>query len=180
MEPYSLEIRVNKTKVLRNLIVCLLFLCIGIWILLAKPQTGNPVFNEPIIKYGAAVLSILFFGFGATWFAGRLRDKRPGLVINDQGIIDRSTLVARDMITWDEIESFERSQVRKQEFILVKLKDPEAYMTRQQGRYKKRLMKYNSEFQGTPVGILLSSLACKANELEEFLNTRLKMYRENH
>lgn len=176
MHEYSLKVGINKSKLLKNLLLSLLFVGAGIWILLAKPQTGNPVFNDPVFKYGAAVVCIIFFGLVALWITRRLFSKRPGLVVSNKGIINQSTLSQGNFIGWHEIESFVRTRIRKQDFMLVKLKDPQAYIAKHSKNYRQRMLKHNYETQGTPVSILLSSLDCKANELEEFLNEELNTY----
>src|SRR4051812_17673447 len=74
-----IEIAISKKKLIKLLIFAILFMAGGLWMLTAQPQTGNPVFNNPIIKNGAAVLGVLMGIFGTYYFIKKMNDKRPGL-----------------------------------------------------------------------------------------------------
>ena len=59
-----MEIQLSKKKLVKHIIVSLLFMAGGLWMLITQPQTSNPVFNDPLIKNGAAILGILFGQIG--------------------------------------------------------------------------------------------------------------------
>jgi hypothetical protein len=74
------------------------------------------MFDNPFVKYGAAIAAILFFGFGIFYFLRKLIDKKPGLIIDDNGIIDNSSAVSVGLIPWSDIEHISTTNVMKQKF----------------------------------------------------------------
>lgn len=170
--PEPIIITLNKTKLILNLISSLIFVALGVWILTARPDVGNIIFNIPIIKYGAGIASVIFFGFGVVVFIRRLTDKEPALVIDDKGIIDNSTAVAAGLIPWEDITHIYTRQVMNQKFIMIGVSNPETYIGRHTSGFKKRIMRTNLKTYGSPISIAANGLKTDFTSLVATLNER--------
>lgn len=171
-----MEITLSRSKIIRSLIISVIFVLLGLWIILFKPESQS-VFNTPIIKYGAALSCIFFFGWAALALSKKLQQKEAGIVIDEQGITDRSSAAAAGMIHWKDIIGFSTASVMKQSFILVQLQNPEEYINRATGTVRRRSMQYNLKTYGTPVAISANALSCSLAELESVLQKALSEYR---
>jgi|GEM_PF-836281 len=72
--------------------------------------------------------SILFFGAGVLVFAWQLLDTRPRLVINEQGINDRTLGIG--ILPWSEIAGAYVHSINNIDFICLILRNPEEYRSR--------------------------------------------------
>lgn len=170
--PEPIIIRTNKTKLILNLISSLIFVTLGIWIIAARPDVGNVIFNIPIIKYGAGIASMIFFGFGAVVFIRRLTDKKPALIIDNKGIMDNSTAVAAGLIPWEDITHIYTRQVMNRKFIMIGISNPDTYIDRQSSRFKKRMTRTNLKAYGSPISISANGFKTDFTSLLAILNER--------
>jgi hypothetical protein len=125
----AINIPLSKGKLIKGLIGSIIFVLIGSWLLIYQPEIGNPIFDNPVVKYGASVASILFFGFGIIYFSIKITDKKPGIIIDDSGILDNSSAVSTGPIPWTDIERFSIVKVMKQEFLVIGVNNPEFYIS---------------------------------------------------
>lgn len=93
----------------------------------------------------AGTLGVVFFGLCLVGFVileGRRMLGRPVLVIDDEGYLDRSSLVAPGRVAWSEVRRVRIESVTGQRFLAVEPADPEAIMTRAT-RMRRWLMRLN-------------------------------------
>ncbi|MES1199699.1 MAG: STM3941 family protein, partial [Pseudomonadota bacterium] len=79
---------------------------------------------------GLFIAAALLGALGAIFITRKLFDKRPGLVLSAEGIVDNSSGVAAGLIPWSDIEAFNVAEIRGNKFIVVLVKDPEKYLQR--------------------------------------------------
>jgi len=147
------------------------------WLLAYQPTVSNPIFNNPLAKYGAAVLGILFFGSGIIYFSRKLADKKPGLIIDDEGLFDNSSAAAVGRIPWMNITRVVTAQVLNQQFLVIVVNNPEHYINEQHNAIKKKAMIYNFKNFGSPIAISAGGLKCNLSELLEMLDAGLVAHR---
>jgi hypothetical protein len=147
-------IPISKGKLVKLICFCFLFLFIGTWMLFTKHETGNSVMDSALVKYGAAVLGILMGATGLVFFIRKLGDKKPGLIIDDNGITDNASGVAAGFIPWEDITHIYTTKVMNQEFIMIGVTNPEGYISRQPGALKRKMMKANMKSYGSPISSL--------------------------
>jgi hypothetical protein len=176
----KIQISLSKSKLVKGLLSSILFVLIGFWMLIYQPETSNAIFNNPVIKYGAAVACILFFGLGIFYFTYKLMDKKPGLVIDHSGITDNSSAVAVGHIPWSEITHIATANVMKQAFLIVIIKNPREYVVKQTGFFKRKGMEYNLKNYGSPVSISATTLSCSIGELQNLVYSRLKAFQNSN
>jgi hypothetical protein len=172
-EDDKIEITLSKGKLIKGLIASIVFVVLGFWILIYKPTVSNAMFDNPFVKYGSAVACLLFFGFAIFYFSFKLTDKKPGIVVSNNGILDNSSAVAAGLIPWKDIKQFAIAKVMKQEFLIIVINNPEFYINKQTNIFKKKGMQYNLNNYGSPLAISAIGLKCSLNELIEILDKEL-------
>ncbi|MFC7679632.1 STM3941 family protein [Paenibacillus sp. GCM10028914] len=110
------------------------------------------------------VLCTIFFGFGLIYFISRLVNKRPSLIVNDEGITDQSSYIQAGVIKWEDIKEIKLYSMMNQRMIGIILYHPENFMSKQSG-FKKLLMRANQGLVDTPINIAESSLPISLDEL---------------
>ena len=169
------EIPLSKGKLIKGLAGSVIFVAASIWMLTTDSSSGRGLFSSPMIKYSIAVSGIVFFGFLGVMYLFKLRDRKPGLVIDENGIIDNSGGLAAGFIPWTDIEKISIEKVMKQQFLVIAVKNPEFYIDNQKSLLKKKGMQYNLSSYGSPIAISTNTLNCKLPELLNLLEERNKV-----
>ena len=173
-----MEIHLSKKKLVKHIIVSLLFMAGGLWMLITQPQTSNPLFNDPLIKNGAAIIGILFGPIGIYMFIKKLRDKRPGLIIDETGITDNSSGMPTGQILWKDINKITETKIFRQKFLMLVVQNPEDYINRQPNAIKRKGMMSNFKHFGSPISISVNALDCKFDELKKILEKGLADFKK--
>lgn len=173
IQEQKIEIGLNKKKLRNGFISCTSLGFSGLILFFLSPDNKYPVFNNLFVKYGAAVISIFFFTFGVFYFLRKLAGKKPGILIDDKGILDNSSAVSVGLINWDDIKQFTKATSMKQEFLVVEVNNPEYYINKQTNYLMKKGMAYNYKHFGSPLAISANLLNCNLNELITILEKKL-------
>lgn len=122
--------------------------------------------NEEISMIMAVVglICVVLFGFCLFYFASRMINKQPSLIVNDVGITDQSSYIQAGTISWEEIKDIELYSMMNQRMIGIKLHNPEKFMSKQTG-FKKMLMRANQGMVDTPINIAEAGLPMSLEEL---------------
>jgi hypothetical protein len=140
------------------------------WFSLAWVEDLGKVWE--IVAVGLMISGVLIVGIGI-W---RAVDKRPVLVADDQGLLDRTSLPAR-RIAWSDIEGFSLVTVsgREPTWLAIQLADPELFISKAMFGAAAMLESFEEKF-GTPCVIALRSLDIEPNgllvRLKDALNQR--------
>ena len=161
----------------KMLIGSIAFVLIGLWLLIYQPSIGNPIFDNMLVKYGAAIASILFFGYTMLYSLKKLVDKKPGIVIDHTVIFYNSTAFSVGLSPWADIKQISRIKVMKQEFVIIGVSNPEHYISKQPNFLKRKSMEYNYRNYGSPLAVSANGLKCDVNELVGIFEKRLLDYR---
>lgn len=108
----------------------------------------------------------------------RLTDKRPGLIVDEKGITDRSGEISAGFIPWSDIRAIKPVQVFNQSFLLFIINDPEVYINRYTNALKRKAAAANFRKYGSPVSIATNTLRYGFDELQALLNAKLAAYRQ--
>lgn len=111
-----------------------------------------------------AVADWIFFGFALLFFISRLGQRVPALIVNQSGIFDKSSGLSGYFLRWEEIDSIYISQMGRQRFLSIRLKDPEAFLSNFSG-FKVKMMRANMKLVGAPLNISASTLPMKLEDL---------------
>jgi hypothetical protein len=174
MENDLVSIPLSKSKIVFSLLASLAFVAGGIWIF--GPMAGDSDRLDPLAAKTIGILSIMFFGATGITAARKLFDNQPGLIINEEGVFDNSSGVSAGMIPWNDITGFEKFQVMSTKLLLIRVRNPDAYVSRVTNRFKARIMAANSASYGTPISISPHSLDIRFEQLLALLESKRKQY----
>lgn len=151
-------IALSKGKMALLLILALLFVAAGAWMFQLDPAeiARNGRYRNPAFVHGTGIAGMLFFGAAALLLVRKLFDRRPGLIVDAEGIVDNASGIAAGRIPWDDILGFEQRRIYNQRLLSVLLKNPDAYVARS-GALRRLLQRGNLAMGYSPV--MLSSNA---------------------
>lgn len=169
----KIEIPSSKTKIILVLIGCFVFVILGFFFILKPEFFISPIVRTVLFIQIVGSVVILFFGLGGIYGCKKLLDRKIGLVIDIEGIYDNSNASSIGLIKWDDIINIKTEQVSSAKFLLVYIRNPKEYISREKG-FKKKLMEANYKMYGTPLSITSNTLQCNFHELEMIIKERVK------
>lgn len=168
-----MEISFNKNKYLFTIFGSLIFFLLVYLIYnVAHPESlPKKIF---LISFG--IILIVLFSILSVYAIVKLFDKAPGLIVNEQGILDNSNFSGGQLIPWRDILKFQFGEFRGSRYILIFISNPDSYIASTAGFIKRGLLKWTYKVYGTPVSISATILDCDFSELESILTDFYKKY----
>ncbi|HWT00297.1 MAG TPA: STM3941 family protein [Pyrinomonadaceae bacterium] len=148
----KLIINNSRWKYVLLLIGSIGFVVGGIWMLMR----GEP--------FGWA--AIVFFGSGVPISVWQIADSRPRLVIDEQGVLDRTLGVGR--IAWGDIEAAYVRSISGNDFICLELKNPAQY-SHKLSKVKRAMAAANRRLGFTDFNLNLSGVDARTGEVFELV-----------
>lgn len=150
----------------------LAFVGIGLWFVISPPAIQNAYWGHPAKLAVIGYAAIFFFGLCAYFFLRILSSSKPGLVIDDNGLLDRSGALSAGHISWHDIENISVMETQQQKLIMLEVKNPRHYINRQENRLKRKAMEMNEKMYGTPLSITASGLKISFDDLLDLLSQK--------
>ncbi|MEI9933816.1 MAG: STM3941 family protein [Ferruginibacter sp.] len=97
----------------------------------------------------------------------------PGIIINEEGIVDNSTIISKRLIRWTEIKDYSAVKTENKKFMLLFIDDPEHFL-KEANRFAKFQMKWNMRKYKTPIRISTVFLQCSFDELKKAILEGMK------
>jgi len=163
-------IELSKTKIALAILGTCAFVAIGIWFLsldeaiIRTSSSYRLLFNEPMYARGLGIVAIVVFGALALFFFKKLFDKKPGLVLNNSGIVDNASAVAAGFIPWSEITGYDIFEMPQQKMLIIMVRDPQKYVERGNA-VQQKLNQANFKMCGSPISISANALKINFAEL---------------
>jgi hypothetical protein len=110
------------------------------------------------------VLGVVVFGVAAAYLLRRLLVRRPVLVLDVGGLVDRASAAAAGRVPWDQVADVGVQTMGGNRVLSVLLRDPETWLAAQPP-LRRRTMAVNARMLGTPVNIPLSAVDVPEEEL---------------
>lgn len=173
----QIEIPLSKNKMLLTFVGAIVFVGVGLWFLINPPKISNPIFGNPTLLFIVGLASILFFGLVAVTILRKFSDKKPGLVINRQGITDNSSGVSAGLIPWTDIQEIKVLQVMNQKFLMFIVSNPQDYLEKVTNPLKRNAMKMNYKTYGSPISISSNALQTNFDDLHKLLIEKMNEYK---
>ncbi|TRX65907.1 STM3941 family protein [Carboxylicivirga sp. M1479] len=170
----QIEIALSKMKLGILLLGCIVFVALGIGYIVKAQTIDIPILGNPILLYSLGSISIIVFGFALITILQKFLDRKAGLVINNEGIIDNSSGVSLGLVLWSDIEEIKVKKVMNQSFLMLMVKNPQDYIDRAENSFKRKSLKANYKKYGSPIGISTNSLKSSHNNLHGLLTEKLK------
>ena len=161
----AITIYPNKRTLLLALGVFTLSIASGVFLAVADLGSGLGAVIITLAGYAFAVS----FGAVAIYAAHRLLAREPTLVIDADGILDRSSPLAVGLIRWTEIDSVVPYGHGDDRALRVMLRDPEAFM-RRQPRLRRWMSALDRRFGLPSVSFAQINLSMDVETLAELLN----------
>ena len=125
LENDTIEIPLSKGKITLNVLGKLGFALISIWLLIFPPDISNAIFdNSTLFGLGFSMLSYLF----PTVSVRKLFDEKPGVIINNDGIIENSGGTSLGLVPWLDVDSITIEQDFNNKLIMIIVKNPQQYI----------------------------------------------------
>lgn len=176
-ENEQIEIPLSKSKMIMTFFGSLIFVGLGLWFLINPPKSNHWLFGNPTFIFIVGIASLMFFGLAAVIIFRKFSDKKPGLIINKQGITDNSSGVSAGLIPWTDIQEIRISQVMNQKFLMLIVRNPEFYIEKVTNPLKRNAMKLNYKSYGSPISISANALQTNFDDLQKLLNDKMNEYK---
>jgi Bacterial PH domain len=155
----------SRMKCLLILAVALVFVVTCAYF--ATHSEGQHRYSPMFIRIVCGI-GVPFFGAIAIMSLLRLVDSRPGLVVDRQGIDDRSSFASVGRVDWADIDGLRVTRARWNNGLVVELHEPERFARR--GNLVQRLLRF-----GAPSPVVLGS-----NALDVPFDTMVQIVRRFH
>lgn len=156
-------------------------------VIISSPLIFYLIIDHPslIVKIVAAMV-IPFVIFAIIYLFMKLFDKKPGLIINDQGIVDNSSAIKAGLIKWEDITDVSITEMdistsygnHKEKLLTIKINNPDDFLSKQ-NRFKRIFMELNKNFYDSPIQISCRSLKCNLEDLYDLIKREWFIHRES-
>lgn len=171
------EIKLNKKGVFIVLLILFILVCSGIMFISYPSVFTSGLFRSRLLVIiGGIFCSLSVFLIPPYIFM--ILSVKPGLEINNRGLINRSNWTGLGLLSWTDIVRIEKKTVGKGEYILIFLKNSEDYVSRIKNPIKLlNIIQYKIAYN-TPVVINPKSLDCTFEELESAIREGFERYKK--
>lgn len=161
----------SKKKIIQLILGSIGFIAVCFWLIqIAETQTRyNPQFVIAV-----SILGVLFFGSVGIVNLVKFFERKQGLIINDEGIIDNSSAVCAGLIKWENITDVSITEVYRQKFITIHVNNAEEIIAKQSG-LKKFFLGLNQDHYNSPVQLSTNALKCNFQELHDTIKEQLNI-----
>ena len=171
----KIEIQSSKTKLILMFIGCNIFIVLALNFAINPQKFTSYVFrNIEFIRTFGIIASILF-SVAWVYFPVKLFDKKPGLILDENGINDNSSAVSVGLILWKDIVSIRTEKIQSTKFLIINIDNAEKYLKRS-SKFKRFLLKTNMRMYGTPITISSTGLKYNFENLEKLIRNEFEKY----
>lgn len=158
----------SRAKVMLLMAGSIIFVTVGVFLFQIDSLLANLV----------GLISLIFFGAGVIFCIVMLFDRSPGLILNEEGITDNSSLLSVGFIPWAEIIEIGHFESFNQKMFLIYVSKPEKYIL-MGNKYQRIMRGLNMNMCGTPLFISPMGLIISYAELFKILDAFLQAYKVN-
>ena len=171
-------IKLSKKKLILLLLAGVGFTTISILFILYPERFLSFIFFSERLIRNIGYIGGLFFGILSILLFIKLFDKKPGLIIDKEGVTDNTNSSSVGLIRWSEITGITTKKIASTQFILLQVKNPEEYISKA-GRLKKLSLRQNLNSYGTPITLTSVGLNCTFSELERLILESYNQSKQN-
>lgn len=175
----EINIKTNKKKLIFLFFMSFVLAFFSFWYILYPSDFVNIITRRKELIFIAGVIGSVIFGVSSIWIFFRLFDNKPGLIINEQGIIDNTNTGSIGLIKWDDIIEVRHKRIMSNSLMLIVVKDPQKYLQKV-SVFKRLSLKQNINNYGTPIALTSVSLDCNFDELERIVNDAFSIIQQNN
>jgi hypothetical protein len=159
-------IELSKVKLGLLLLGAVGFVAMGCWMFTLDDAEilAQRRFNNPLLVHGIGILAATFFGLCGVIAVIKLFDSKPGLVLNDAGLVDNASGIAAGFIPWSDVSNVGIYEIQKQKMLVIQLTDTSKYIARGSA-FRRMVNRANTSLCGSPVAIPSSALKIRFDDL---------------
>ena len=121
-----MEFKLAKTKILLFSIMCFPILLLGLYTIVF-PENVSSFYNNPSLAVVIGILTCLISLISLIMLL-QVYVCKSGVIINNEGIIDTSSLVSVGLIKWKDIIRIRKIEVNSIPFLMIDVKNQEEYL----------------------------------------------------
>jgi hypothetical protein len=150
----------KKSSILLGVLISAIFIGIGI-VMLNTDATRrySSTFLHTVGFFGTA-----FFGLGFLYFFKRLFENKPGLILDETGLWNNSSIISSHTIKWSELRGVRLRTIGKEKILLLNFKDKESFI-KKFNLFERFLFRINMSMSNAPFAISTRTLKCDVEEL---------------
>ena len=156
------EVAINKSKSVKRFVLFVILLLL-FTVMAVQPQLfvkGNSFGFVRVTGYIGTFVCIILTAF----IAQKVFNKKPGLIIDNEGITDNSLGVMFAKVRWSDVTEIKRLENAGDHYIAITIKDPEKYIATESHSLKRKMLELNYSTIKTPVNIAASRLKMDFSE----------------
>lgn len=115
----EINIKTNKKKLIFLFFMSFVLAFFSFWYILYPSDFVNIITRRKELIFIAGVIGSVIFGVSSIWIFFRLFDNKPGLIINEQGIIDNTNTGSIGLIKWDDIIEVRHKRIMSNSLMLI-------------------------------------------------------------
>lgn len=176
MEPIVIKTSIQTS--IKFAAISIAFIALGYWMFGLESERYS---KELMWVVGG--LGMAMGAFGIVFFTLKLFKKdKTALIINKDGITEKSTGVSLGFIPWADITGLRVSTIHsgmfnKTHFISVDVKNPEDYIAKAKNVMVRQALNWNMTHYGSPINIMPQPLDMSNDELEKMLKGAFEYYK---
>jgi hypothetical protein len=153
----------KKWRILFLLLISVVFIMNGLTLLVESDseRVGTNLFLVKMV----GILTLLIFGVIVFINSQKLFDPELSLLIDEEGITDRTNKFAVGQIKWENITQIESKKALWMNSLVIHTNNPEKYLREAKG-FKLRILAGNLNRTKTPVVISIGGLKAKKGRIE--------------
>ena len=105
-------------------------------------------------------------------YSQRVFDKKPAMVLDEDGFTDYTSGVNTGKVLWKDVTGIFIKEGMGQQFIMLKVKDPEKYIKREKNPLKLRILQMNNRLYETPINISAKGMKISFEDLYQLLKEK--------
>ena len=160
------HIALSRGKLVSLTLMGLVMVAGGLWLATADEQVvrHGGTLSDAQLGHVSGIVAVVFFGACVLYGLRKLFDRRPGLVLSADGLLDNSSAVGAGFVPWHEVTEFRIWQLKGQRVLVVCVQDVEKYI-RRSNRLMRMAHRANVAMCGSPIVISSNALKIAFDEL---------------
>ena len=146
----------------------------AIFLLLYVLNWNSTNFLGIINRFIMPVIFIFLF-VGIFVFIKNLSSNSPAIIINSEGITDKTPSVSTGKIPWVEITKVYETRISTERLLTVQVKNPEKFIA-QGNLFQRSIKRINSLISKSPIHISTNTLDVEFDELRDKIGEYLEKY----
>ncbi len=168
-EKEAIIIPTKKSAILLGVLISAIFIGIGIVMLNTEPSRRySSTFLHTWGFFGTA-----FFGLGFLYFLKRLCENKPGLILDETGLWNNSSIISSHTIKWSELRGVRLRTIGKEKILLLNFKEKESFIKRF-NLIERFLLRLNMSMSKSSFAISTRTRKCDVEGLRREIRRRVK------